>query len=405
MPASTSRREIFSLFFPLYLPAFLFSFSQSLLLPVLPLFAQSFAIPYALIGLVLAADSIGMLLGDLPAGILMRRIGQKKAMTSGLLLSGFSTAGLFFAPTVAWVVLLRAVAGVGVALFSVSRHYFLTEMAPVASRGRITSLFGGLFRMGRMLGPLAGGAIAVSFSLRASFLVFGVVCFLALLVVIFLLPNLEMARETDVQMLVSPGGHFFHMLREQRRVLSTAGLGFLFMQLVRSGPPVIIPLYAANFLGLDVQTIGWVLSASAALDMTLFYPAGILMDRFGRRHAVISSALVLALGLVLLPFTRSFTALLFVGMLAGLGNGLGAGAMLTIGSDLAPRNARSEFLGAWTLVGDLGNTGGPLVVGALADLIPLSYTGWAIACAGLAVSAVFTWLVPETLKKLPQRAQ
>lgn len=399
MPAPTSRREIFTLFFPLYLPAFLFSFSQSLLVPVLPLFAQSFDIPYALVGLVLAADSLGMLVGDLPAGILMRRIGQKRAMTGGLLLTGLSTAGLFFAPTIAWVVILRAVAGLGVALFSVSRHYFLTEMAPAASRGRITSLFGGLFRMGRMLGPVAGGAIAVAFSLRASFLVFGVVCMLALLVIIFLLPNLEVAREKDVQMLVSPGSHFFQMLREQRRALSTAGVGFLFMQLLRSGPPVIIPLYAANALGMDVQTIGVVLGASAGLDMTLFYPAGILMDRFGRKYAIISSALVLALGLAMLPFTGNFTTLLLAGMLAGLGNGLGSGAMLTIGSDLAPQNARSEFLGAWTLVGDLGGTGAPLVVGALADLMPLAYTGWVIAGAGLAVAAVFGWLVPETLKR------
>lgn len=398
MTANSSRRQILNLFFPIYLPAFLFAFSQSLLLPVLPLYAQSFNIPYSLVGLVLAGDALGMIAGDLPAGMLMRRIGQKRAMSAGLLLTGVSTAGLFLAPNVAWVVALRAVAGVGVSLFAVSRHYFLTEMAPPASRGRIIALFGGLFRLGRTLGPVVGGAMAVAFGLRASFLLFGIICLAALLIVIFMLPNLEVSAESDVEMLVSPFTHFWRMLREQRHVIATAGMGFLFMQLVRSGPTVIIPLYAANTLGLDAQTIGLVLGASAALDMALFYPTGMIMDRFGRRYAIIPSALGLSLGLVLLPFTFNLLTLFLAGMLLGLGNGLGSGAMITTGSDLAPRRGRSEFLGAWNLVGDLGTTSGPLVVGGLAEMIPLAQTGWIIALAGLAAAFIFGRLVGETKK-------
>lgn len=399
MTANSSRREILSLFFPIYLPAFLFAFSQSLLLPVLPLYAQSFNIPYSLVGLVLAGDALGMIAGDLPAGMLMRRIGQKRAMSAGLVLTGVSTAGLFLAPSIAWVVVLRAAAGLGVALFGVSRHYFLTEMAPPATRGRIISLFGGLFRLGRTLGPVVGGAMAVAFGLRASFLLFGAICLVALLIVILLLPNLEVAADGDVELVISPFAHFWRMLREQRHVIATAGLGFLFMQFVRSGPSVIIPLYGANVLGLDVQTIGIVLSVSAALDMALFYPAGIIMDRRGRRYTIIPSALALSFGLVILPFTYNLNTLLMAGMLLGLGNGLGSGAMITTGADLAPKRGRSEFLGAWNLVGDIGATGGPLAVGALADLMPLAYTGWVIALAGAGAAWVFGVLVGETRKR------
>lgn len=399
MTAPSSRRQIINLFFPIYLPAFLFAFSQSLLLPVLPLYAQSFNIPYSLVGLVLAGDALGMIAADLPAGMLMRRIGQKRAMSTGLVLTGLSTAGLFLAPTIAWVVALRALAGVGVSLFAVSRHYFLTEMAPPASRGRIISLFGGLFRLGRTLGPVVGGGMAVLFGLRASFLLFGAICLLALLVVIFLLPNLEVARDSDMEMVVSPFAHLWRMLREQFRVIATAGIGFLFMQFVRSGPTVIIPLYAANVLGLDVQTIGLVLSVSAALDMALFYPAGIIMDRKGRRYTIIPSALGLSLGLAVLPFTYNLFSLLLAGLLLGLGNGLGSGAMITTGSDLAPKRGRSEFLGMWNLVGDLGATGGPLAVGALADIIPLAHTGWIIALAGVMAAFIFGVLVGETKKR------
>ncbi len=193
MTSPSRWRDNFGLFFPLYLPAFLFSFSHSLLIPVLPLYAQSLDANYSLVGVVLAGEAIGMVLADLPAGMLMRRIGQKGAMMLGLGLTAVSTTGIFFAQTILAVVLLRMAAGVGSSLFSVSRHYYLAEMAPPMQRGRITSLFGGVFRMGRALGPIVGGTVAVAFGYQASFLVFGVVCLAALLVVTNYLPRLGSA--------------------------------------------------------------------------------------------------------------------------------------------------------------------------------------------------------------------
>ncbi len=394
-------RNSLGLFIPLYLPAFLFSFSHSLLIPVLPLYAQSLDASYALVGVVLAGETIGMMLADLPAGMLMRRIGQKGAMVLGLSLTGLSTACIFFAQTLTMIVILRMVAGVGTSLFSVSRHYYLAEMAPPLQRGRITSLFGGFFRMGRMLGPVVGGTVAVIFGYQASFLVFGVVCGLALLIVLNYLPRLEVPRRSREEMELSPLKFFISVVASQKKVLLPAGVGFLFMQIIRSGPQVIIPLYAANILDMDVQTVGWVMSLSSAVDMLLFYPAGMIMDRWGRKRAIIASCLLIASGLALVPFATSFSTLLVAGMLAGFGNGFGSGAMLTLGADLAPKTGRSEFLGAWTLIGDVGATSGPLAAGGLAQSLPLSTTSWIISLAGITAALIFALFVAETLKKRP----
>ena len=45
---------------------------------------------------------------------------------------------------------------------------------------------------------------------------------------------------------------------------------------------------------------------------------------------------------------------------------------MTLGADAAPADGRSQFLGAWRLCGDIGNTGGPLLVGAVAAVAPLA---------------------------------
>ena len=95
------------------------------------------------------------------------------------------------------------------------------------------------------------------------------------------------------------------------------------------------------------------------------------MDHLGRKYAILPSFLIQALGMFLLPFTHSFGTLLAAAMLIALGNGIGSGSMMTIGADLAPKESRGEFLGLWRLIGDVGNAGGPIVVGQVADLLTL----------------------------------
>ena len=73
----------------------------------------------------------------------------------------------------------------------------------------------------------------------------------------------------------------------------------------------------------------------------MFYPAGYVMDRFGRKFAYVPSFLLQALGMALIPLTGSFAALLAATSLIGFGNGLGSGTMLTLGADLARQRVRA----------------------------------------------------------------
>ncbi len=388
--------DVLKLILPLYVPAFLFSFSHGLLVPILPLFAQSFNISYALIGLILASEAIGMLIGDLPAGMLMGRMGQRTSMIIGLSLVGLSTTFLFFTNQIIMVIILRMIAGLGVSLYSVSRHYFLVEMAPPNTRGRLLSLFGGVFRMGRLLGPIVGGLIAAAFGIHYSFLMFGFSTSISLVVSIFFLPHFEIPYRGLTSL--SAITLYQRMFKQKWQDLRSAGVGYLFMQIVRGGPTVLIPLFAANYLHMSVETIGLIMSLSSTLDMILFYPAGIVMDRWGRKLAIMLSNLFLSLGVALIPLSTSFASLLLAGMVAGLGSGLGSGSMLTLGSDLAPKEGKSEFIGAWTLIGDIGNTSGPLLIGSIADLFSLPITSIAIVSGGLIALLIFGRFVPETLQ-------
>jgi MFS family permease len=195
------------------------------------------------------------------------------------------------------------------------------------------------------------------------------------------------------------GGGFWQMLRNQAGLLIPAGLGQIFVQMIRSGRDTIIPLYAANVIGLNVDRTGLLMGIAAAVEMTMFLPAGWVMDNLGRKYAYVPSFGLQALGMALVPLTGSFGGLLACATTIGLANGLSSGGMMTLGADLAPAHARGEFLGVWRLIGDVGGTGGPSVVGFVADALTLPAAALAMAASGLGAALTFGFLLPETLQR------
>ena len=388
-----------------YVPSLLLAISNGLVLPVLPLYARELSDSYSLVGLILGAEGIGMLLGDVPAGVLGRRLGHKWAMLLGVGCTALSTAALLWTQSVPEAMIYRLLAGFGTALYSVSRHAYVAGAVGSGNRGRAISLFGGLMRIGRFAGPLVGGIVAAAYGLRSTFLVYGLFSGLALAVMAVYVR--VAARPEGPAGAAEPahGGSIGALLRAHWRVLTSAGAGQLFAQTIRAGRQAIVPLYAADVIGLDVRQIGLIVSLSSAVDMSLFYPAGLLMDRLGRKFAIVPSFAIQALGMALVPLTGSFYGLLGATMLVGLGNGLGSGTMMTLGADLSPPESRDEFLGIWRLIGDGGHAGGPYIVGQVAEWVTLPVSALVMSGAGLAAALIFALLVPETLKKKPAVAQ
>lgn len=387
------------LILPIYLPTFLISLAGGILTPVLPLFLRDFGADYGLVGLVLSGQAIGMLVSDVPSGMVLRRLGQRRAMIAGLGLVFLSTMVLFWSRSVPEVLFFRVMSGVGFAVLGVARHAYIAENATIGIRGRAVALFGGVNRIGRFSGPALGGIIGSAFSLRVPFLFTGGLVGLALVIVVIVLPRTELTTNQDMRSFLSYLDELATIARDHKRTLTTVGIGVLFAQMVRTGRDVLIPLYGADVLGLDVAQIGWISSLASAIDMLLFYPVGMIMDRFGRKFAIVPSFFVQGIGLSLIPLTGGFSSLVAVAGLIGFGNGLGSGTMMTLGADLAPKEGRGEFLGMWRLIGDLGFTIGPLIAGAVAGALALPAAALVMGSSGLVATLVFLFLVPETVVK------
>ncbi len=389
-----------SIVLSLYLPTMILSFATGMLTLIMPLYARSFDISYGMVGLVLAAQGIGNLLGDVPAGIMLNHLGHKRAMLIGVGLYGLAMLAMAWAQSVSHLIIFGLIAGFGNAMWNISRHAYMTDLIPLERRGRATATFGGLNRIGSFAGPFIGGLIAAAYGLRVPYVIFAVVTLIALILsAIFV--NEEVSVRNHRGGMRGHLRHVVHVVRTYATIFSTAGVAQLLAQMVRTGRNTVIPLYGADILGLNVQSIGLIVTLAAAVDMSMFYPAGVLMDRYGRKYASVPSFFIQGVGMALVPFAAGFWGLLGATVVIGFGNGIGSGTMLTLGSDLAPKDSIGEFLGVWRLVGDVGQTGGPIAVGGVADLVGLAMSPIVLALVGFGAAAILAWGVPETLVRDP----
>jgi MFS family permease len=385
-----------SLVLPLYLPALVMLLGKGLLLPVFPVYVATLTDSYKMVGLMLAAAGLGMLAGDVPAGLLLTRIGHRRTMLIGAGGMALTLAGLYWVTSIAGITALRFAGGLASALWGMGRHAYVAEATSTENRGRALSTFGGLFRIARFISPALGGLVAGTFGTHVSFLcAAGMVVAAAAIVAVFTHDPKPAAGRVPEEAPKSMRS----VLRESWRDLAGGGTGQLLAQMTRSGRMAFVPLYASKILGLGVGTVGMIMSIGALFEVLMFVPAGIVMDRFGRKKAVVPSFFVQGVGMAIVPFTSGFGSLLGACCLMGLGNGMSAGAMMTLGADFAPKESRGQFLGVWRTIGDTGSTGSPLVIGLVADNVTLPAASFFVAGFGVLAAGVFALFVPETLFK------
>jgi MFS family permease len=178
----------------------------------------------------------------------------------------------------------------------------------------------------------------------------------------------------------------WRVLAQHRHVLLTLGVVVVVISASRSVRTGLLPLWA-DHVGISPSTKTLIFALAGAVDLVFFYPGGWLMDHRGRTVVAVPVVLSVAVAALLLPLATSAWSVAAVVVLIAVGNGLGSGIVMVLGADAAPVEGRAQFLGGWRLCGDIGLSGGPLVVSAVAAVAPLAVACVAIGVLGLAGTA------------------
>ncbi|MBY0687867.1 MFS transporter [Microbacterium marinilacus] len=408
-----------------YGPTALYSLGQGAILPLLPIIAQELGADLATAALVTAMIVVGQLCGNLPAGWLVSRLGERYTMTAASVVSLVGIAGMLLSRHLGVLMASTFVIGLCAAAFALARHTFMTTRVPLAYRARSLSLLGGSFRLGAFTGPfVSAGLLALFGREQASIWFFGACLVLVGLLVTFgpdpeqkaaqaaraeraaaresidhdSAPSEDTGEAVTGSIPITERIGMFGTIWRHRAVLSRLGVAAASLSFLRASRPALLPLWGLS-IGLDSSSIALIVGIAGALEFALFYASGQVMDRFGRLWASVPSLLLMGGAMIAMSFTHDLpSAAMWFGVFAlviAVGNGLSSGILLTLGADVAPKQNPAAFLGAWRTLTDAGGALSPLIVSALTALVSLSAGTAVIGAVGLLGAIGFIRWVPR----------
>jgi MFS family permease len=360
---------------------------MGMLLPVLPLYASTFGVNEATLGLVITAFGLGRLLVDIPAGLLAEKLGRRVLMCGGPLLLALGSLGCAVADSFGWLVVFRFLQGLGAGAYMTAAGIVCADVSTPETRGRIMALFQSALLIGAGSGPAVGGFLAASFGYTSAFWV-------AMLIGLGSASySLWRYRETK-----RPGRHgedhslraFVPVLRS--RLLVVALVASLGVFMTRSSAFMqLLPLLGQQRFGMGPAEMGIGFAMLAGTNLVLLPTSGWLVQRFGTVPLVVLACLGLAGGMALAAWT-TIPSLFYVAMIVlGLGSALEGPSLSSYAIAHAPNGQYGPTVGAMRFAGDLGFVLGPVAIGALIDATGVGYGGalWASAVVLVGVAVLF----------------
>ena len=330
---------------PVFVPSLIFSAGENVLLPMIPAGAEKLGADLTAASLVAGMIMVGTLIADIPAAKFVARIGERKGMILASLLAALGLVVSAFASNL-WVMGFGVlIVGMCASTFALARHTYMAGAVPYEVRARASSTLGGMFRAGGLLGPFIAAALILLGDFKFVYWGAALLCALAAVVLFFAKTDdaADLANKTSFST--------WHITKREWKKLSTLGVASAILAIVRTARIVGLPLWALN-LKIDAGTTSLLIGSAAILDFALFYASGQVMDKWGRRAAAVPTLALMGMTMFLLPLTHDAVGLLWVAIAMSLANGLGSGLIMTIGADLAPADARGEFLGAFRFLVD-----------------------------------------------------
>ena len=364
-------------------------------IPVLPLYALSFDVSQAAIGATVAVYGLSRVFLSIPTGQLADRLGRRNALAIGGVVSALGNLWCAIAGSYAELLLARFVAGAGAGVVLTAGLIVLADITTPATRGRTMAIYQGVFLFAVGIGPFPGGFLAEQFGLEAPFLVYGVLGAVAAAVAWF--------GVAETRALGASSATRNPPLREQLRAMLD-NAGFLLVCLIgligavaRTGALFsIVPVLAREKLALAATEIGFGLALGSIVGLAVTYPAGALVDRYGRKSVIVPATALTGASMLCFALAPGLGWFLAACMVWGGAAAASGAAPAAYAADSAPEGMNAAAMSSYRMLSDVGYVVGPILLGLLGDLQGLHAPLWVAAGALVLVAGLFAAFAPET---------
>lgn len=342
---------------------------------------------------------------QLGIGWLVDRFSVYKLLAAGLALWALSTIATGFVGSLAGLVILRLLLGMGESIAFPGASKIICRHVPEARRGIANATIASAIALGPAVGTLLGGLIMASFGWRAMFVIFG------LATLGWLLPWSALVRALPAE-----HAHARHAPFPMSRLVGTRALwttsfghfaanyGFYFIL-------AWLPLYLVSQRGFSLQamtllaTMTYLAQAASALTLGWICDARVAggADMGGTCRRMIAGGMALVgLGIVGIALAGDTRVLASCLILAGIGAGPCSTNVYAIAQIFAGPRAAGSYVGIQNAVGNIAGIVGPVITGMIVDatgsFLNAFYVAAAICAAGsLCWAAIVPRIAPLPL--------
>lgn len=356
--------------------------------PLFPFMAADLQVPNIALGFVMTSFFVAAAVVQMPAGLLVDRIGARRVLFAGMLLLSGAVAAAGLTSSYWALVALFVLAGMGNSVFHPCDYVVLSSSVDEGRMGRAFSIHSICAQSGFFAAPVVMALLALQFGWRNALLIAGLVglCVAALILVCqgLLRDNTQRKKRPGGQLrrtwraLVEPKilAHFFYF------ATSSAATGALIS--------FTIVALGAHY-GISNAVANGILSAYLAAAVVGVVIGGVIADRTRRHELVLVVTLLIAATCIAAVASGIAPLWLIVGAMVVAGATKGA---ITPSRDiLVRRDAPPEFLGAvvaFVTIGfTVGNSTMPTIAGWLVDIgAPLAVFWSAAALTLVAIGCV-----------------
>ena len=372
------------------------------MVPSLPLYAETFGVSATAIGMAIAVYGLARFVTAVPSGLISDKWGRRPALAIGGLLSALGNFWSVFADAYPEFLIARFVAGAGAGMVVTTGSVVLADITTKERRGRIIAIYQGSFIFAVGVGPLPGGFLAQTYGLLAPFWFCAAASLVAGSVALFAVGETRhLAQAKQVS------GNTLPPLHQQMRLL-WSNIGFMLVSgialinaLTRTGGLFnIVPIIGSFKVGLDYDEIGIGLAVGSILGLLAVYPAGMAVDRWGRKAVIVPATLVTGASFVVFAAADTFFWFAAANALWGIASSIGGSAPAAYAADSAPPGMNASAMSLFRMLGDIGYVVGPILLGLIVDMQGADVALFLSTILLITIGVAFARFAPETYRRL-----
>ncbi len=370
-----------------------------IVIPILPLYAEGshFHATVLQLGWLVGIFSLMQLIMAPVIGKISDRIGRKPVLIFSIFCTSIGFLIMGAASSLWMLFLARMIAGASGGNIATAQAC-IADITPADERSKSMGFVGAAFGLGFVLGPALGGSLSAHISPSTPYYFAAGLAFCnAIFVALFLPETLPVERRVHA----GEKAPLSEAFAGGQKALISAILGAYLASITGfSMMTTLFALFNEKRLGYGVQHTGYLLAYVGILGILV---QGGLLRRLLQKPIEKSLAaigsLLLAVGLVLLPFSGGGLGLSLVLILIALGNGLVIPTLNGLASRCSSTHVQGRMIGMMQSAGSLGRFAGPLIAMALVKLDSPVHYGRAPFWGGAVFSLIAFCLVLTLAQK------